>query len=247
MKLFTDPVVIILFTMAVGIWILRDSRKEPVKKWGWWTLLSGFILFYFLSINSIVALMSYSLEKDYLLHDPGKTPGIDVIVVLGGGLTRRGLSSAPSHESASRLLHGIQKLKESGAEYLMFSGGGISFSEAEVMADFAVRLGIDRSRIIIESNSRNTWEHPIELSKILQDRDMTLGIVTAASHMKRSLMVFKKYYPNIVPLPSSYIYKPRQSLVYAFLPNTQNLYHSSAILHEVFGLLWYRMKGYIEK
>lgn len=250
MKLFTDPVVIILIIMAPGIWILRGKRKEPVEKWGWRMMLCGFLFLYLLSVNSSVAFMAYALEKDYLVQDSGKITGIDVIVVPGGGLAGMGLRDrpAPSRESASRLLHGLQKLKESGAEYIVFTGSNRIFSDAGIMADAALSLGIDSSMIIVEPRSKNTWEHPVELQKVLKDTKMTLGIVTAASHMKRTLMVFKKYYPNIVPLPSSYIYKPGMRFsVHAFIPSTENFYHSSAILHEAFGLIWYSVKGYINK
>ncbi len=249
LKSFTDPVVILLILLAAGLWILKDLRKHHYKKFGWWVLLSSLLYLYLLSISPVISCLAYVLEKDYLLQSHDKTKEIDVIVVLCGGVLSRGLQSDldPSKETSSRLLFGLQALKQSNAKFIVFSGGisGINknISEAEVMARIAKKLGVDESKIIIESKSLNTWEHAVELNKLLKNKEMAIGITTSALHMKRSIMVFSKYFPNIVPLPSNFLYSMKMLSVRSFLPTSYSFYMSSAIIHEIIGLFWYSTKG----
>ncbi len=245
LKALVDPLAIVLLLMGFGIWILKDLRKERSRKWGWWIVLASFFVAYFLSASPVVSSLAYLVEKDYLTDTSNEIPHIDVIVVLGGGSMRRGLQSQidPSNETSSRLLFGLQALKRSSAEIIILSGGGIRIvSEAEVMARTSEELGIDKSRIMIETDSQNTWEQAIEINRLLKNRELTLGIVTSALHMKRSLMVFSKYFDNIVPLPSKYLYSQNELSVESFLPNSQRLYISSTILREIVGMLWYRIR-----
>jgi len=59
------------------------------------------------------------------------------------------------------------------------------------MAQSAEKLGVPKEKIRMDSRSRNTWEHAIELNKMFKDKNMTLGLVTSAYHLKRSEKEFK--------------------------------------------------------
>lgn len=241
LKPLADPIVILLLLIGTGLCLSREFRKECSKRAGWWILLISFAILYLLSIQPVVLSLAYLLERDYLSHNISKNSEIDIVVVLGGGILKRGLQPEydPSGETLSRLLFGLQMLRQSGAEFIVLSGrGSKDVSEAEVMASIAKRLGVNESKIIIEANSDNTKEHAAEIYKILKDNKMTIGIVTSALHMKRSMNVFNKYFNNAVPLPSSYIYSPKKLSIKSFLPNSQNFYNASIIFHEIFGLFW---------
>ncbi len=201
---------------------------------------------YSLSISPVVCTLAYFIEKDYLHEDQDRISTVDVVVVLGGGILRRGVQSqqGPSNETSSRLLHGLQMLKRTGAEKFILSGAGSNYmTEARVMSTISRRLGVEKTRILIEPESRNTWEHAEELNRLIENKNSTVGIVTSALHMKRSIMVFRKYFSHIVPLPSKYIYAPKNLALSDFLPGTRSLYISSTIIHEIFGLLWYKIRA----
>ncbi len=150
----------------------------------------------------------------------------------------------PSKEMSSRLLSGLQALKRSNAKFIVLCGGGEGdVSEAEIMFRVAKDLGIEESKIIVESKSQNTWEHAEELNKLLKNKEMVIGITTSALHMKRSLKVFSKFFPNIVPLPSNFLYSTKKLSVRSFLPNSHRFYISSTIIHEIIGLFWYSIKA----
>jgi uncharacterized SAM-binding protein YcdF (DUF218 family) len=68
----------------------------------------------------------------------------------------------------------------------------------ELSSEHAISLGLDESRIIIESTSSNTREHPIEALKLPGvKRDSEIAIVTSDFHLRRASGEFKKHFLNI--------------------------------------------------
>ena len=164
----------------------------------------------------------------------------------GGGVSDNNYlgRTLPSYQTTSRLFHAIQVFRDSGAEYLVCAGkGGGKISEAEVMEIATERLGVPAARIRIDPNSKNTREHAQELNKLFQDKDIKIGLVTSAYHMKRSEREFRKYFPDVAPLPSDYLYNSERVSVFSFLPQSSNLYRFSIAFREIVGIIWYRILG----
>jgi uncharacterized SAM-binding protein YcdF (DUF218 family) len=117
-------------------------------------------------------------------------------------------------------------------------------SEAEVMGKAAERLGVPKERIVMDSASRNTKEHAIEASRMLRDKNVRVGIVTSAIHMKRSEREFRKYFENVVPLASDFLYSVSKTpLIFSFIPNSGSLMKSAMAWHEMIGYAWYRIQS----
>ena len=70
-------------------------------------------------------------------------------------------------------------------------GANEPFSEAESMAEYLLKNGIEKSRIILEDKSTNTVEN-IRNSKALMDMSYrNVGIVTNNFHMFRAVQIAK--------------------------------------------------------
>ncbi|MFM8651012.1 MAG: YdcF family protein [Acidimicrobiaceae bacterium] len=68
----------------------------------------------------------------------------------------------------------------------------------ELSSEHAISLGLTESRIIIESTSSNTIEHPIEALKLSRvKRDSKIAIVTSDFHLRRATGEFKKHFLNV--------------------------------------------------
>ncbi|MFZ9359002.1 MAG: YdcF family protein, partial [Ilumatobacteraceae bacterium] len=68
----------------------------------------------------------------------------------------------------------------------------------ELSSEHAMSLGLTESRIIIESTSSNTREHPIEALKLSEvERDSQIAIVTSDFHLRRATGEFKKHFVNV--------------------------------------------------
>jgi uncharacterized SAM-binding protein YcdF (DUF218 family) len=185
-KASLDPMVFILILIVFGIIISFKSKKKRSIKI---VLLAVFSILYIASIFPVSNALSYVLEKKYLLKGNDDVDNLDVVVVLGGGVTDNKYleKTMLSKESASRLLYAVEVFRRSGAKYLVCAGKGKGKrTEGEVMGMAAERLGISPAQIKIDSESENTWEHAEELDKMFQDKSIMVGVVTSAYHMERS-------------------------------------------------------------
>lgn len=243
LKVSLDPIVLLLVLIVVGFFTsLRIEKKRYIRI----IFLAPFLILYIISISPVSNALCYLLEKEYLLLNKIKVDNLDIVVVLGGGVyDNKYLKTAmPSYQTTSRLLYAVQVFRESEAKYLVCTGkGGGRISEADVMAMAAKRAGVPASRIRVESASMNTWEHAQNLNNMFQDKDIKIGLVTSAFHMKRSEREFRKYFSNIIPLPSDYLYSSIKLSIFTFLPRSGNLYKFAIAFNEIIGIGWYRIKG----
>jgi len=242
LKGLLDPVVFVLVLIAVGCFI--ECRKTKKKSATILSVLSFFIL-YGASVSPVSNVLCYHLEKDYFIDTRANPCKLDIVVVFGGGAADNKYlkETMPSKQTASRVLYAVQVYRKSGADYLVCCGkGGGGRTEAEVMGINVERLGIPRDKIKLDPISRNTWEHAVELNKMFLDKDLKIGLVTSAYHMKRSEREFRKFFPNTIPLPSDYLYSSPPLSIFTFLPKSGSIYKSSIALREMIGLAWYEMR-----
>ena len=128
---------------------------------------------------------------------------------------------------------------------MVLSGAGDqrdSETNAEVMKDIAIALGISKKNIIIECESHNTMEHAIELAKLFPLAEGGLiGIVTSALHMPRTVQALRKKFPKnaVSPIPVDYIYSPLKYSFKNLIPRVDAFSTSSYAIHEWIGVLWY--------
>jgi uncharacterized SAM-binding protein YcdF (DUF218 family) len=186
------------------------------------------------------------LEKDYINKQAVGTKSIDAVVVLGCGTKEINAlkTTFNSGIESLRVLHAVVVYNKTGAKYFVCCGAGSDrMSQAEVMARLAEKLGVPGEKIRIESNSKNTSENASEVNKMFANKNIAIGLVTSAFHMKRSEREFKKYFTNIVPLPAHYLYSsPGKNIVIRYMPQSEELYKTSFAVKEIIGQLWYRLK-----
>lgn len=243
-KSFIDPIFIIFILLLISFLVCLLTGK---KKGGALLIFLIIVLLYGFSIEPVSNYMSYKLERDYIKNSPiEEQKPLDVIVVLGGGardIQALG-KTLPSEATVIRLAHAVQMFKEYHAKYLVCSGNGkTKMSEAALMAQMAEAFGIPRERIRIEAKSRNTYEQAVEFNKMFVDKDIKVGLVTSAFHMKRSEIEFRKYFKILMPLPANYLYaSPAGTPAIRYIPQSQWLLNNTLIFREYVGRLWYKIK-----
>ena len=242
-KGFLDPVFIVLVLLVISLFLFFLSCK---KKNGALILLLAIVLIYGASIAPVANYLCYYLEKDYINNPTAGDKNIDVIVVLGGGTKDINAlkDTFNTGMESLRLLHAVVVYNKTGAKYFVCSGKGYGkVSEAEVMARLAEKLGVPKERIRIEPNSKNTGENAGEVNKMFVNKNVNIGLVTSAFHMKRSEREFKKYFNNVLPLPAHYLYSsPTGNPVIRYMPHSEELYKTSIAFKEIVAQLWYRLK-----
>lgn len=202
-----------------------------------------------------------SLEFRYL--PPNPIPTADAIVVLGGG-TRPHLPPRPwveVNEAGDRLLYGVKLYQEGKAPLLLFSGGrvtwrgGISGSEAADLTELALAMGVPKSAIIQEDSALNTYENAVNIKQILQQYNLkTILLVTSATHMMRSYLIFKKQGINAIPVPTDFVFIDNpltsegdtwEATVLSCIPDVENMVVTTRVLKEYLGMFIYFLRGWL--
>lgn len=103
---------------------------------------------------------------------------------------------SPSLIMKSRVEAGVELYQQGKIKYLILSGGAVQneFIEAKVMADYAISLGIDSSKIIMESQSRSTYHNLMYCTKILKEHNFKQCIVVTNSwHLRKADHYARKF------------------------------------------------------
>lgn len=99
------------------------------------------------------------------------------------------LSSAADRVVAAAHLYRNGKL-----DLVILSGGSANAtSEAALMARFAADLGVPRSAMLLESDSRTTHENAIDVARLLRANHLplTVALVTSSLHLPRAMKEFR--------------------------------------------------------
>ncbi len=164
---------------------------------------------------------------------------VDALVVFGGGLRKDGRLGVSTEE---RVRYAAALYHEGYAGHVLLMGGyrvPPRFEESEVMAESLVRLGVPRDRIVLDRNSRNTYENARRTYALC----MRLGfdriiLVTSPYHMRRAWLCLKQYPLTVLAAPVE------DSEAYGSGLGAR-LRAIDLVIHEYGGLLSYWWRGWI--
>ena len=110
----------------------------------------------------------------------------------------------------------------------------------ELAAEHAISLGLTRSRIIVESISSNTREHPVQANALPGiTSDTPIAIVTSNFHMRRALREFHRYFSNV------YSFGTEENSfgisLFSFVPFTSSLDDNTYRIKEFVGIISYQL------
>jgi len=181
-------------------------------------------------------------------------PHYDVAIVLAGMVAagRSRLNEPEFTEQVDRILAGIRLVKRGVADKLMIVGGhGDPFkhypSEARQLRTFALEFGLQEEQILLEEFSRTTYENAVQASAILRAGPYSdLVLVTTALHMPRAAAVFRKQglFPDRYPVDFQSGVDNEFSLL-SLMPSADTFNIMRYALHELLGLMMYRLQGYL--
>ena len=253
-KTIAAPITWVMISLICGLALMfkagRASRRQAV---GWYFILIASVSLFLLSTKPVHNFLLNKLESKYKPVSSSELGSVDVIIILGGGLQSQGsFQKTPEAGGVtySRVFNGVEVFNKSKARKLVLSGGipeGDNISEAEVMREAALKLGVHPSKLILEQKSHTTKQEAFQIRGMgIIDKNTRIGLVTSALHMGRSVWVFKKLFPEneIVPIPVGFIYTPRPFSFKDLIPDTENFSRSSEVFHEWFGWLFYRLARY---
>lgn len=162
-------------------------------------------------------LFALPLETEFPVTRVETVPTADAIVVLGGGMgaNTNVYPYAEMWSGADRVWHAARLFRAGKAPLVVPTGQGEEASTVPLLRD----LGVPPDAIRVESAARNTEENARFIRDLIGARTPTeasdarlsrgrprILLVTSAWHMRRSVLMFRRYAPDldIVPAPADY-------------------------------------------
>lgn len=236
---FLLPPLNLLILAIIGLWLW--NKRPLIARI---LLTASVALLWLLSTPIIAEMLLHQLEDEPLAVDIRQA---DAIVVLGGGTYFHAPEyggDTVSAASLQRLRYAAKLYRDSGS-LILVSGGkplGNALSEAQQMKNVLV----DEFHVPVtwtEESSDNTLESARACRQLLQpDKVKRIALVTHAWHMPRAAAAFKAAGFDVIPAPTAYTTRYQIDLL-AFIPNAYALSDSRIFMHELIGMLWYRLKS----
>ena len=177
---------------------------------------------------------------------PAPLGACQYVVVLGGGnddSDDRPALSRLNPSARARLSEGLRLLRLLPKARLVVSGpsenGGPT--HAQILADSAVSLGVERARILMIDDARDTEAEAERLRRLAGDAPV--AVVTSAWHLPRAMALCAAQGLHALPCPTDYLYcTPLRWQLSDFTWDVPSLERSTAAVHERLGLWWARLR-----
>ena len=182
------------------------------------------------------------------------TEPYDVAIVLGGSMRYyNGELERPVYSSSvDRLIQAISLYRKGKVKKILLTGGSGRISapdekESAILFGVLKDAGIPAADIILENESRNTYQNAVETARILKSgsHGTRFLLITSAFHMRRSLACFSKAGINADPWSvdqksGAITYTPDRLLV----PEAAVMEYWDILFHEWVGVIVYKAAGY---
>lgn len=243
-NILINPIFVVLTLLVLGVILQRKGFIRSAQ----WTLGCGIVWLFVLSWPPVVDTVGLWLERKYPAAKVESYPSVDAIVVLGGGV-----GMPPSEveypypwmsEAADRVWHGARLWHAQRAQWperavkIYCTGPDVSLHTPLLLKDF----GVPPDVVIPLDGPVNTEAEAKRYETELSGK--TVLLVTSALHMKRSVMIFRKYAPSLKVLPAATDHQfidwsGRFGRWQYYFPSVTALALSASIEHELIGLLRY--------
>ena len=240
-----NPLVIgLVLIVAGGLCLWRSWRKT-----GFGLLIGAGVWLWLWSTPMTYRWMGGALESEWPVVKAEDAPTADAIVLLGGGMgsNTNVYPYAEMWNGADRVWHAARLYKAGKAPIVIPTGAGEKESSVPLLLD----LGVPEGAIRVEPKARNTEENAMFVEKILEPRNTQntrkrVLLVTSAWHMRRSVLMYRKYAPNLEIIPAAADYEATVITGHPFAfkdiwPDANMLFANSYIFKEYLGYWGYRL------
>jgi uncharacterized SAM-binding protein YcdF (DUF218 family) len=234
------PLVVFWLVVAVGA-VLIVLRK---RKAGGWVLLGAGIWLLVISTPFLPGELVAGLEKGVKPLDTNSIIPLEKhvdIIVLGAGHSddpNLPANNQLSLNALGRLCEGIRLHRMIAGSKLVCSGygGKLKKSQARILANAAMVLGVDSTDLLLSDKPENTFQEAREYKRLF-GTDHQLIVVTDAIHLKRALLLFRGMGLNAIGAPTNHLIKhgTGRSSTWWF-PSSGNIGRMESAVHEIIGL-----------
>ena len=253
-----NPLMIgLVMVVASGLCLWRSWRKT-----GFGLLIVSVAWLWLWSTPMMYRWLGGALESEWPVVKAEDAPQADAIVLLGGGMgaNTNVYPYAEMWNGADRVWHAARLYKAGKAPVVIPTGAGERESSVPLLLD----LGVPESAVVVEGEARNTEENAKFVEKILATKNTKdaksegarggdsasvkkkVLLVTSAWHMRRSVLMYRKYAPSLEIIPAAADYEATVQTGHPFCfkdlwPDTNALFANSYIFKEYLGYWGYRL------
>ncbi len=233
----------VLLLFVVGLVLLRQ-RSALARPLLWLSVGIGYV---FSTPLFADFLMTQLQSHPALSAKEVKASGGRAIVVLSAGRNEQaaefGGVDVVGENTFLRLRYAAHLHRMTGLPLLVSGGrplGEEGPSLAHLMAESLQQdFGIDT--VWLEERSRTTGENALFSEEILTQKGIdTILLVTQAWHMPRSVAIFEQLGLKVIPAPTAFVGSGDDFQI--FLPSAKYLHATRYALHEMVGMLWYKIR-----
>lgn len=220
---FFKPLSIFILVLLVAGYLY----KKGSLKWAQRFFIASFVWLFLVSYQPLSEYLLSLLESQYSQVSK-QNKDAKYILALGGD------SDLRTHE-ALRLYYQNKNLKIITSGYEPYGSDG-AFHTARLLRE----AGVPTESIEEHAQSKDT----IEEALMLKNKGLTgpFYLITSAYHMPRAMAIFKKQGLHPIATPTNFL---QTEAKWHQVFNVQALAHNEIVFHELLGLIWYKLKGYI--
>ncbi len=222
------------------------ARRRPVLATAAGAI--GLLLLYGFSVPAVANRLVETVEAP--ARDTSRPVTYDAVIVLSGmvdDVTSHATGRVELTGAADRIVAAFELLRQGRARKILITGGPVRRlpgvrTEPELLAAALRTWGLEPSRIVIETASRNTHENAVESARVVAAQGWrSLLLVTSAGHMPRALACFRKagLQPDAYPVDRRALHDAE-----GWLPRARFLAMSEDAIRELAGRVVYRVMGY---
>jgi uncharacterized SAM-binding protein YcdF (DUF218 family) len=240
-----SPLTLALFVCLLA-WLCLALRRR-----GWAIALAsiGFVGLWVGSLPVVAQALAGKLESHYPVLAAHQAPAADAILVLGGAVVGRHPPKRPSlglTSASTRVWYTAELYRAGKAKWIVVAAGGMPDDqgqeiEAYAIAEMLVVLGVPRTSIQLEAQSRTTRGNAANARVILERLGVRrVLLVTSAQHMPRAMQTFVKVWANsgiqLVPAPTDVSAVETKYSPVMWIPSPSALLHVTKSLKEFAGM-----------
>ena len=241
------PIPVCLLLSWLALWRLRVNYPDARRFTRWLFMLSVVIG------ASCVPATGYWLQRLLELRYEDQTismKDVSVIVVLSSWKRESDLGTwHPDWDSAERCRLAAALYTGHRCKVIV-CGGKVHESDpgpsyAKVLGDFMLTEGVKREDLILEEQSRTTYENVAEAARLLAKvrAGGKVMLVTSAAHLLRGEKCFSKQGVDVETAGCQFA--ELQWTYESFIPSGDGAKSTDRAIHEMLGIVWYWMKGRI--
>ncbi len=235
---------LLLLLGCVVFWWKRQKASSI-----WCLLLAVFV--WVIGATAIPCTLLSTLEKPYVTRTPEAAPVCDAVVMLGGSceVSKYALNHVNLVAASDRIFATAAVLREKKARYCLLGGGAApgGRTEGNYVKEWIEEWRLAPGNIIPLQPSRDTHDEAVQVRKLMDEHKwQSILLVSSAFHLRRAEALFKSLGIPATPVGCDFqglSVRENKPLIRLF-PENDGFRDLTAYLHEIFGLIYYKMRGW---